>query len=207
MGASVWTLSVELGWVMQIHEVFAEGAEVDDVWIKDHFHAFSVPGGPSAHGFVFRSIHRALLVPADDVQNARQQGEPVLHAPEASSGEVADLSVGFGSLGEIIAFFVELKGFAVEAIPPPRGWGTVGEDVSKVRVAALAANFSTHHAVGTVFDFSDVPWREPAVERRPPGAAGEFAGGLKQRQSANHAAVDAVLFVVEEGAAERSFGA
>ena len=131
----------------------------------------------------------------------------MLHAPEASSGEVADLSVRFGSLGEIIAFFVEFKGFAVEAIPPPRGWGTIGEDVSQVRVAALAANFSTHHAVGTVFDFSDVPWREPAVERRPPGAAGEFAGGLKQRQSANHAAVDAVLFVVEEGAAERSFGA
>ena len=192
---------------MQIHEVFAEGAEVDHVWIEDHFHTFSVPGGPSAYGFVFGSINRALLVPAGHVKNARQQRETVLYAPEASPGEVADLSVGSSSLWEIIAFFVELKGFAVEAIPPPRGWGTVREDVSQVRVAALAANFSTHHAVGTVFDFSDVPWREPAVERRPPGAAGEFAGGLEQRQSANHAAVDAVLFVVEEGAAERSFGA
>ena len=40
---------------------------------------------------------------------------------------------------------------------------------------------------------------ECTIERRPAGATGELAGGLKQREAAHHAAVDAVFFVVEQG--------
>ena len=131
----------------------------------------------------------------------------MLHAPEASSGEIANLGIGFGPFWKIIAFFVKLKGFAVEAIPSASWWGAVGEDVTQMGPAASAANFCPHHAMRLVLNLHDVALGDCTIERRPAGATGELAGGLKQREAAHHAAVDAVLFVVEEGAAERSFGA
>ena len=71
---------------------------------------------------------------------------------------------------------------------------------------ASAANFGTHHAMRFVLNLHDVTFGECPIERRPASATGELAGGFKQRESAHHAAIDAVFFVVEQGSAEGSFG-
>ena len=58
-----------------------------------------------------------------------------------------------------------------------------------------------------VLNLHDVAFGKCTIERWPASATGELAGGLKQREATHHTAIDAVFFVVEQGPAERSFGA
>jgi len=76
-----------------------------------------------------------------------------------------------------------------------------------VAVAAGAARLDAHHAVAGVAYGQDVSLVEGRKEARPARAAFELGLGAEERQAAEAAAVDAVLLVVQEAAAERGFGA
>src|SRR5262249_22138152 len=63
------------------------------------------------------------------------------------------------------------------------------------------------HAVGIVLDAFDVLGIDRAGEARPARAAFELGLLIEERQPAQPAAIDPVLFLIEEPAAERGFGA
>src|SRR5947208_3255477 len=74
-------------------------------------------------------------------------------------------------------------------------------------VAAGAAGLDADHAIGGVADRRDVSLVDRRPERRPAGAAFELGLVQKQRQPTQAAAVDAVLLLAKQAAAERRLGA
>ncbi len=94
----------------------------------------------------------------------------------------------------------------VEAVAFTAGRGAVGKDVAKVRVASAACDFGSDHSVGGVVMASDVLGVELGKETWPASAGCEFVFARKQRQSADHAAVDAVFLVIQQQSATGWFG-
>ena len=79
--------------------------------------------------------------------------------------------------------------------------------MAKMRAAARAIDLDALHAVRVVFMSQHMLDVEGLEEARPTRARVELVGAGEQRQSANDAAVGAVLVVVEQRAAERSLSA
>lgn len=79
--------------------------------------------------------------------------------------------------------------------------------MTKVAVAARAADLGALHAMAGVADRADVRGVERLEEARPAGARFELAVGAEQRQRAQAAGEYAISVLVEQAAAERAFGA
>ena len=94
----------------------------------------------------------------------------------------------------------------VQAVALPGGRRPVGEHVPQVAIATLAANLGANHAITRVLNVADMVRIEGFKEARPPGAGFELGAGSEQGQAAQPAAVNAVLFVVEQAAAKRRLG-
>ena len=76
--------------------------------------------------------------------------------------------------------------------------------MSQVAIAALAANLGANHPVTDVLNVADMVRIEGLIKARPAGAGFELGAGSKQRQAAQPAAVDPVLFVVEQARRKRA---
>src|SRR5579864_1542819 len=111
------------------------------------------------------------------------------------------------SVGEGAAVLHELQRDRVDAIAQPGRRRAVGEDVALVAVAAGAAGLDPDHAVADIAHGDHVPLVERRVEAGPAGAALELGVVAEERQAAEPAAVDAVLLLAQEAAAERRLGA
>src|SRR5689334_5019418 len=70
-------------------------------------------------------------------------------------------------------------------------------------IAAFAANLRADHPVAGVLNVADVFRVEGLVEAGPSRAGFELGAGAEQRQSAQPAAVNTVLLVVQKAAAKR----
>jgi hypothetical protein len=77
--------------------------------------------------------------------------------------------------------------------------------VALVAIAATAADFGTDHSVAHVPYFPDMVRVEGLKKARPSGARFKLGAGSKQRQAAQTAGVDSLLFVIEEAAAKGGF--
>jgi hypothetical protein len=71
-----------------------------------------------------------------------------------------------------------------------------------VAIAATAADLCTDHSVAHVPYFPDMIRVEGLKEARPSGTGFKLGAGSKQRQAAEPAGVDPLLFVVEEAPAK-----
>ena len=94
LGPEVRALRVERGWVHQVEEERAERAVLNNVGVVDDANTLGVAGPAVANLLVAGIVNLALLVAALDKLHSLDLLEPVLHAPEATAGEVADLLVG-----------------------------------------------------------------------------------------------------------------
>src|SRR5215470_7404042 len=100
----------------------------------------------------------------------------------------------------------EAKRRRVDAIAEAGGAGTVGEQVTQVRVAARGAHLDPSHTVGVVGVLGHVCRHDRLDEARPPGAGVELVGGGEQRLTRHYVHVDARLVVVPELVPERRLG-
>src|SRR5438132_13924030 len=83
----------------------------------------------------------------------------------------------------------------------------IGKHMSLVAAAARAANLGAPRAEAVINDQRQVFFGERRCEARPAGAAVEFLIRREQRESAQFAAIDAWLLVVEQDTAEGLLGA
>src|SRR5690606_12672884 len=81
------------------------------------------------------------------------------------------------------------------------------EDMAQMPVASRAENFGARATVRVVGLFDHIAWRDGTEEAWPAGAGIKLRIRREQRQPAAGARVDAFELVVEEVAAELSFGA
>lgn len=83
----------------------------------------------------------------------------------------------------------------------------IGKDVALMTVAARAAGLHPHHAVADIAHQFDVGFVERREKARPTGARFKLGLGVKQRQPAQAAGIDAGFLVAEQSAAEGRLGA
>src|SRR5205807_7587959 len=101
-------------------------------------------------------------------------------------------------------FLAQRRG--VDAVAKARRRRPVGEDVAEVGIAARAAHFGAHHAVGAVGDLLDRSAFDRLPERRPARPGLELLAAREQRRVADDAVVRAGLMVVPEASAEGALG-
>src|SRR5678815_3342621 len=109
----------------------------------------------------------------------------------------------------LLLVFLRLKGerSGVHAIALAGGLGTVGEDVTQMRIAARAQHFGAPHEEAAILLERDGFFRHRRPEARPARAGIVFRRRFEQRRAAADAAIEARLLVVPMLAGERPLGA
>jgi len=221
LGAVVGALAVHLRRVVHLEEAAQEVAVGDHLGIEDHLHHLGVRAvalGATRRGhavlvadlLVVGLVGGTLHVAAVGSDDAGGLLEVVLDAPEAAAAEVRGL--GRGGRGHRLrrthfVLAVELERGAVEAEAQARRLRTVVEHMAEMGGAPLAEDLHALHAVRVVLPPADMIAVEGLEEARPARARVELVRAREERQTADDAAVDAVLLVVEQRAAERGLGA
>src|SRR6185369_12025268 len=95
----------------------------------------------------------------------------------------------------------------VNAVALARRRRAVRENMTLMRPATGAYDLRPDHAVARVADIFQVISRERLGEARPAGPALELGAAVEKRQAAKAAGEGAGPLLVQEHAAERSFGA
>ena len=217
--AVIGALAIELGRIVHLKETLQQLLVGDLRRIKHHFHRFGVRAVAlrtlrrrrailAADFLVVRLRARTLHVAALGADDARSLLKVVLDAPEATAGEIRGFAGDRRRLGSArLVLGVELQRGAVEAEAQSRRLRAVVKHMAKMRGAARAIDLDALHAVRVVFMSQHMLDVEGLEEARPTRARVELVRAGEQRQSANDAAVGAVLVVVEQRAAERSLSA
>eukprot|EP01025_Chloroclados_australasicus_P065450 TRINITY_DN8919_c0_g1_i4.p3 TRINITY_DN8919_c0_g1~~TRINITY_DN8919_c0_g1_i4.p3 ORF type:complete len:359 (+),score=80.99 TRINITY_DN8919_c0_g1_i4:28-1077(+) len=206
--ADVAALAVEGGRVVRGEVDLEQGFVGDDLRVVHDADRLGVAGRAGGDLLVGDGLDVgadvATGVAARDVVDALELLEDALDAPEAAAGEVghADLAQRRDVTG-----FGEGQALAIDAEPHAGGLRAVVEDVAEVAVAASAEDLGADHAVAGVFLDVDVLVSDGLEEAGPARAAGELGVAGEERELAAGTGVDAVLFVIEQRAAEGGLGA
>jgi hypothetical protein len=93
----------------------------------------------------------------------------------------------------ILGLRFEVKSYGVNAVPHPGFRGSIGKNMTEVRIAIGAANFSPDHAMAGIQNFRDSFFAGGLVKSGPAASGVEFGVRQKQLRAAGTAGIAALL--------------
>src|SRR5262245_16545768 len=196
LAAEVWSLAMPGGRIMNLPEDTEQRGEAELRGFIFHLHHFGMSGRARAHVFVSRVLRHAPRVADAGIRNTFHLRELRLDTPKTARAEQHFFARRLRSV------LMEGERRGIDTIAKASRRRSILEDVAEVRVAAHAVNFCADHPEARVRGTTDILLSHGLKETGPASAGIELRIRMKQRQSAAHARVEAVLMVVVKDAAE-----